>query len=96
MAVTARLHPQPGTRIRGEIGGHDRCGAAEEGKWVGLHSGVALGEQFRDSLSALRDENIDRIDAVWGRRPLRVRVERHLASPLDADIAPLIEAPVVR
>jgi len=64
MAIAACLHAQPGTRALGEIGGHDRCGAAEKGKRVGLHSGIALGQQFRDSLSGLRGQNVDRIGSV--------------------------------
>jgi hypothetical protein len=59
--------PKPGSRARSQIGGHDRPGPAEKRQWVGLHPRVTLGQQFGETMSALRNQNVDRIGAA-GRR----------------------------
>src|SRR6516162_10797497 len=96
MAVAACLQSQPSARTGSEIGGHDRRSAAEKCEGVDLHPRIAFWQKFRDSLFALRDQNVDRIGAVRGGCPFRERVEWQLLAPFDTDCAPLFETSMVR
>ena len=55
---------------------------------VGLHPRVTLGRPFGETMSALCNQNVDRIGAACRRFPFGTGAESHFVSPLDADRAP--------
>ena len=61
MRVAAQLHGPAARRRRGQIGGHDERGAAEEGERRGEHPAVADRHQLRHSRGVLAAEQVDRI-----------------------------------
>ena len=70
-----------------QIGGHDQCGAAQEGERRDQHPAVADGHEIRDARLALLDQQSDRVGSIRRHGPVSVGAERNLRAARPARCA---------
>lgn len=67
MGIAARLHQKPRSGQGGQVGGHGKGRAAEEGERRGSHAAMALGHEEGQPIGILLEERFDRLARRSGR-----------------------------
>ena len=78
MGIAARLYQKPRGGQGGQVGGHGKGRAAEEGERRGCHAAVALGHEERQPIGILLENEIDRLAAARAYLPLPQIAARQL------------------
>ena len=88
VCVAAEFDPEVRSGSAGEIAGHDRGGAAQEGERGTTHSSIPEGDEVGQAGLLLCGEDLERIDSALASRGLGMRLQGNRFPPRPPGVIP--------